>query len=159
LDRFTINISTLVYGLLVPGGGTESGRTFEQEIVFALKQRDYRVEKSKYALGQNLAGKDYKRAYIATSPSGKMILISSVYQDSTGTVQEKVPWEVLSLASVLSQTRDRFSRGYVVLGGTTGWTLKSYFTSGRLQEHLVGAENVIVVDRDTLESLASKDML
>lgn len=132
---------------------------FEREIVQALQMRGYKVDKSKYILGQNLAGKDYKRAAIATSPSGRMVLVSSVFQDSGGTVQEKVPWEVLSLAAVLRQSKGRYARGYVVLGGSAGWTLKQYFTSGRLQEQLVGTENVVVLDRDTLTGLAAKDQL
>jgi hypothetical protein len=157
--RITINISTVVHDLRVPGGSTDSGRMFEREILQTLQLRNYKIDKSKYALGQNLAGKDYKRAYVAQSPSGKLILVSSVFQDSSGTVQEKVPWEVMSLAAVIRQSKGRFARGYVVLGGSAGWTLKQYFTSGRLQEQIVGAESVIVLDRDTLASLAAKDQL
>lgn len=142
----------------VPGGSTDSGRVFEQEIVQALQLRGYKVSKPKFALGRNLAGKDYKRANIAYSPGGRLILVSTVFQESGGTVQEKVPWEVMSLAAVIRQSGSRFSRGYVVLGGA-GATLKPYFTSGKLQENLVGAESVVVVDRDTLSELASKDKL
>ena len=147
-----------MYSSLVPGGSTDSGKTFEREIVQALQLRGYKVDKPKYAIGQNLAGKDYKRAHIAASPSGRLILVSTVFQESGGTVQEKVPWEVMSLAAVIRQSKSRYSRGYVVLGGS-GANLKPYFTSGNLQENLVGAESVVVVDRDTLAQLASNDQL
>lgn len=143
----------------MPGGVTGSGDRFEEEIVALLRAHGYKVAKSRHPLGKNLAGKDYKRAHVVESPAGRLVLVSTHFQDNTGTTQEKIPWDVMSLGAVLQESRGRYASGYVVLGGKTGFTLKEYFTSGALQQHLVGCDSVIVLDQDTLRSLAAKGSL
>ena len=49
-------------------------------------------------------------------------------------------------------------RSYLVLGGD-GWTLRDYFTSGQLAEHLVHAALVRVVNLEAFIRLANSSKL
>lgn len=49
-------------------------------------------------------------------------------------------------------------RAYLVLGGD-GWTLRDYFTSGKLSEHLIHAELVQVVTLEAFIRLANYQQL
>lgn len=143
----------------MPGGATRSGAEFEEEVRTALRSGGYKVADPKASLGTNLAGNKVRSAFIAESPEGKLLLVSTYFQDGPGTTQERVPWGVLTMGELLRQNGDRFARAYFVLGGIEGFTLKKYFVSGDLQGHLTGCENVIVVDQETLRRLASKGAL
>ncbi len=50
---------------------------------------------------------------------------------------------------------NRGTRAYLVLGGD-GWTLRDYYTSGGLKEHLVYAGLVRVLTLEAFVRLASK---
>jgi PD-(D/E)XK nuclease superfamily protein len=47
------------------------------------------------------------------------------WQQSSGTAEQKVPFEIICLAETIKETPN-YKRGYVVLGGT-GWTLQEYY--------------------------------
>jgi len=57
---------------------------------------------------------------------GKAVLISTKWQNSRGSAEEKVPWEVLCLNHALRETKYRAA--FLVLGGK-GWSLRDYFTA------------------------------
>ena len=76
------------------------------------------------------------------------ILVSLKWQQTGGTAEQKVPFEVMCLADAVRA--NHADRAYLVLGGD-GWTLRDYYTSGKLDQHLVHASLVRVV---TLEAFA-----
>ena len=81
---------------------------------------------------------------------GKRYLISMKWQQTGGTAEQKVPFEVICLAeSVLT---GKFEKAYLVLGGE-GWTLRDWYTSGALKHHLAHAD---AVDVATLERFVAK---
>ncbi len=53
---------------------------------------------------------------------------------------------------------DQAKRAYLVLGGD-GWSLRDYFTSGALAEHLIHAEHVKVVTLEAFIRLANNGQL
>jgi hypothetical protein len=58
------------------------------------------------------------------------------WQQTSGTAEQKVPFEVMCLAdAVQSNLADA---AYLVLGGD-GWTLRDYYVSGALADHLIHA--------------------
>ncbi len=101
-----------------------------------------------------------------------------------GTAEQKVPFEVISLAeavlnwqqsSALGPTRcgsERCSCGssatfslgtgvlvpYLVLGGA-GWTLRDFYIGGGLQKHLTYANLVRIVDLERFIALANRGQL
>ncbi len=84
------------------------------------------------------------------------ILVSLKWQQTSGTAEQKVPFEVMCLADAVQAGHG--TKAYLVLGGD-GWTLRDYFTSGALKEHLVHAECVHVVTLERFVGSANKGQL
>jgi hypothetical protein len=77
-------------------------------------------------------------------------LLSVKWQQTGGTAEQKVPYEVMCLAAAVKT--GGYGRAYLVLGGE-GWKLRTFFTSGALAHHLADADCVEVL---TLESFIAK---
>ncbi len=72
------------------------------------------------------------------------------WQQVSGTAEQKVPFEVISLAeAVLS---GEYTTAYLVLGGE-GWKLRDFYVSRGLNKHLVYAEKVTIM---TLEHFIAR---
>ena len=84
--------------------------------------------------------------------NSESVIISLKWQQSSGTAEQKVPFEVMCLADAVRE--GLANRAYLVLGGM-GWTLRTYFTSGALKEHLVHAGLVRVVSLEEFVGLAN----
>jgi hypothetical protein len=120
----------------------------EQMILPALVRGGYQA-RSQVITGARPGGGPHKVDALAEK-SGETIIISLKWQQSSGTAEQKVPFEVMCLADAVRE--GLATRAYVVLGGT-GWTLRNYYTSGALAEHLVHAGLVRVV---TLEGFIAQ---
>lgn len=90
------------------------------------------------------------------SKDGADILVSLKWQQTSGTAEQKVPFEVMCLAGRVRAGGAH--RAYLVLGGD-GWTLRSYFTSGALSDHLSDAGLVRVVTLEAFVRLANSGAL
>ncbi len=87
---------------------------------------------------------------------GASVLVSLKWQQTSGTAEQKVPFEVMCLAdAVRTQKADR---AFLVLGGD-GWTLRDFYTSGGLAEHLIHAGFVQVVTLEAFVRLANSGKL
>ena len=84
--------------------------------------------------------------------NSEKVLVSLKWQQTGGTAEQKVPFEVMCLADAVRA--EQASRAYLVLGGD-GWTLRDYYTSGALAEHLVHASFVQVVTLEAFIRLAN----
>ena len=93
---------------------------------------------------------------LAAEKSGDEFLISMKWQQSSGTAEQKVPFEIICLAEAIRETPS-YKRGYVVLGGP-GWTLRDYYV-GKIQKHLVGTEAVRVLSLEAFVALANEGKL
>jgi hypothetical protein len=87
---------------------------------------------------------------------GDRILISLKWQQTSGTAEQKVPFEVMCLADAVRE--HLAERAYLVLGGM-GWKLRAYYTSGALTEHLVHAGLVRVLSLEEFVGLANSGKL
>ena len=100
-------------------------------------------------IGQRFGGGKHFIDVLAEK-DGHKFLISLKWQQITGTTEQKVPFEVICLAdAVISHD---FEKAYLVLGGE-GWKLRSFYTSGGLQDQIVHADKVDIL---TLESFVAK---
>jgi hypothetical protein len=88
--------------------------------------------------------------------AGASILISLKWQQTGGTAEQKVPFEVMCLADAVR--RHHAARAYLVLGGD-GWTLRDYYTSGALTDHLVHAHLVRIVTLEAFIRIANNAQL
>jgi hypothetical protein len=106
-------------------------------------------------VGQRCGGGVHKVDAVATRGS-EAVLVSLKWQQTGGTAEQKVPFEVMCLADAVRAGRG--NRAYLVLGGD-GWSLREYYTSGRLADHLVHAELVRVVTLEAFVRLANNGQL
>lgn len=133
---------------------TNTGAVLEQMVLPSLTRGGYRAQ-MQVDTGARPGGGPHKVDALAEKNDEK-IIVSLKWQQSSGTAEQKVPFEVMCLADAI---RERLAaRAYLVLGGT-GWKLRTYFTSGALQEHLVHAGLVRVVTLEEFIALANSGKL
>ena len=120
----------------------------------ALDRGGYRYE-TQVNVGVRCGGGTHKADAIARMGTDE-ILVSVKWQQTGGTAEQKVPFEVMCLADAVRA--NRATRAYLVLG-RDGWTLRDYYTSGRLSDHLVYANLVRVVSLEAFIRLANNGEL
>lgn len=129
---------------------TSTGAVLEAMILPALERGGYTISKQTQ-MGFRLGGRRQIVDAIARTPTVS-ILISLKWQQVGGTAEQKVPFEVMCLAE--SVRTGQADKAYLVLGGD-GWTLREYYTSGALAEHLIHAALVRVVTLEAFIRLAN----
>lgn len=127
---------------------TRTGAVLEAMILPALKQGDYSYT-TQQLVGNRFGGGRHIVDAIAEK-DGNKFLVSLKWQQTGGTAEQKVPFEVLSLAAVV--LGGNFAKAYLVLGGE-GWTLRDFYVSGDLKKHLSNADKVEIL---TLESFVAR---
>jgi hypothetical protein len=135
-------------------GNTTTGAVLEQMILPALRRGGYQA-RSQVITGTRPGGGPHRVDALAEK-DGDAVIISLKWQQSSGTAEQKVPFEVMCLADAVR--RRLASRAYLVLGGS-GWKLRAYFTSGALKEHLVHAGLVRVVSLEDFVAIANDGKL
>jgi hypothetical protein len=123
----------------------------------ALEQGGYSYETQVY-IGLRLGGGKHMVDVVASDSSGRMYLISLKWQQTSGTAEQKVPFEVICLAETITSTEERYAGAYVVLGGS-GWKLRDFYVSGGLNRHFAFANRVCVVTLEDFVARANKGQL
>ena len=127
---------------------TGTGGVLEQMILPALARGGY-AYKAQVKIGDRLGGGRHYVDVVAEK-DGKKILISLKWQQVSGTAEQKVPFEVMSLAAAVLS--GEYAAAYLVLGGE-GWKLRKFYIEGGLGEHLVHADKVKIM---TLENFIGR---
>ena len=135
-------------------GNTSTGAVLEAMILPALSRGGYACLKQQ-RVGTRCGGGVHKVDAIAQK-NGEPVLVSLKWQQSGGTAEQKVPFEVMCLADAVAAGHG--VRAFLVLGGD-GWKLRDYFTSGKLSEHLIHAASVRVVTLEAFVRLANNGQL
>jgi hypothetical protein len=133
---------------------TNTGAVLEAMILPALTRGRYECQKQVKA-GHRCGGGTH-RVDVLAEKDGMKVLVSLKWQQTGGTAEQKVPFEVMCMADAVRA--GHANRAYVVLGGD-GWTLRDYYTSGALSEHLVHACVVRVVTLEAFIRLANNGEL
>jgi hypothetical protein len=134
---------------------TNTGAVLEAMILPALTRGGY-VCRQQVSTGSRLGSKGRHFADAIASKDGVDILVSLKWQQTSGTAEQKVPFEVMCLAEVVRAGSAR--RAYLVLGGD-GWTLRDYYVSGALRDHLIHSSLVEVVTLEAFVRLANNGQL
>ncbi|MFQ5768236.1 MAG: PD-(D/E)XK nuclease superfamily protein [Acidobacteriota bacterium] len=127
---------------------TGTGAVLEQMILPASELGGY-AHRKQVVVGTRPGGRRHKVDAIAEK-SGQKWLVSLKWQQVSGTAEQKVPFEVISLAEVV--LAGGYTGAYLVLGGE-GWTLRDFYTKGGLLKHLVHGKKVNIV---TLEAFVAR---
>jgi hypothetical protein len=107
-------------------------------------------------LGERCGGGTHKVDVCASRGDGRWFAVSLKWQQTGGTAEQKVPFEIMCLADAVR--RDDVKAAYLVLGGD-GWSLRDYYVSGRLKDHLTHADLVTVVTLERFVRLANNGEL
>jgi hypothetical protein len=135
---------------------TTTGGVLEQLVLPALEHGGYQYHKQE-VVGTRPGGRRHKVDVLAWSPT-QAFLVSLKWQQVSGTAEQKVPFESICLAEVILKSEGRFAKAYLVLGGD-GWSLRDYFVSGDLREHLIHGDLVEIVTLEKFIGLANKGKL
>lgn len=133
---------------------TTTGAVLEAMILPALDRGGYtwRVQAE---TGTRPGGRKHQ-ADVFAMRDGRRVLVSLKWQQTSGTAEQKVPFEVMCLAdAVRSSAADA---AYLVRGGD-GWSLRDYYVSGVLAEHLIHARLVNVVTLEAFVRIANNAQL
>lgn len=87
-----------------------------------LKHGGYTFKKQQ-TIGKRFGGGAHKVDWLVER-DGKKFLVSDKWQSSSGTAEQKVPFEVLCLQEAIES--GAATKAYLVLGGD-GWTLRDFY--------------------------------
>ena len=127
---------------------TGTGGVLEAMVLPALLRGGY-THKVQQVIGSRFGGGRHFVDVIAEK-DGHQYLVSMKWQQVAGTAEQKVPFEVISLADAV--LNGSFRKAYLVLGGE-GWKLRTFYVDGGLGDHLVHADKVDIL---TLESFVAR---
>ena len=133
------------------GRDTSTGRVLEEMVLPALRRGGYSV-RAQVNIGRRLGGGRHIIDAIAQKSDGAEVLVSLKWQQVSGTAEQKVPFEVISLADAVLSGTGRFEKAYLVLGGA-GWKLRDFYIGGGLNEYLRHGDVATIV---SLESFIAK---
>jgi hypothetical protein len=131
-----------------------TGAVLEAMILPALARGGYACE-AQVKIGKRCGGGTHKVDAIARNETAT-VLVSLKWQQTGGTAEQKVPFEVMCLADAVRG--GAADRAFLVLGGD-GWSLREYYVSGALDEHLTHAPLVRVVTLEAFIRLANNRQL
>jgi hypothetical protein len=133
---------------------TRTAWVLEQMILPSLERGGYE-SKLRVKIGQR-PGCGAHFVDVTAEKSDRKYLISLIWQQVSGTAEQKIPFEVMCLAEALES--GEYERAYVVLGGE-GWKLRQFYVSGGLQKFLKRTENVSTITLEGFVALANKGRL
>jgi len=133
---------------------TSTGGVLEAMIVPALLFGGYEVAKQ-VKIGCRPGGRTHNIDAIARK-ADDAILVSLKWQQTSGTAEQKVPFEAMCLADAVRGGYG--TKAYLVLGGD-GWTLREYYTASGLKDHLIYADRIKIVTLEAFVRLANSGIL
>ena len=112
---------------------TTTGKEFEKLIKRSLEELGYQITEQVQVGTRPNGGKHF--IDLVAQRNDQSYLVSLKWQQSSGTAEQKVPYELICLSEALKQSRGIHQAAFLVLGGK-GWSLKEFYLSGGLDRHL-----------------------
>lgn len=136
---------------------TRTGGVLESSVLPALDKGKYKHDEQ-VNIGNRITGKRHIVDVVAEDAAGNHYLISLKWQQSSGTAEQKVPFEIICLIDAVKSSDGKYKKAYLVLGGT-GWTLRDFYTGDDLRKYLNYANLVSVVTFEEFIALANRGAL
>ena len=135
---------------------TSTGAVLEQMVKPALERGGYSY-KQQVDIGERPSGGRHIVDLLAKDKNTRQkFLVSLKWQQVSGTAEQKVVFDVVCLAHAVVQ--GEYNKAYVVLGGE-GWSLRDFFISGGLNQHLRYAHLVDIVSLESFVAIANQGRL
>jgi hypothetical protein len=115
-------------------GTTTTGAVMEAMVLPAIERGGYEYFRQ-VDIGERLGGGKHIVDLVAYNEEGTGYLISLKWQQTSGTAEQKVPYEAMCLIEAALCDPDRYERAYLVLGGPA-WTLRDFYTGGGLLRYM-----------------------
>jgi hypothetical protein len=123
----------------------------EAMVLPALEQGGYEYYRQ-VDIGERLGGGKHIVDLVAYNAEGRGYLVSLKWQQTSGTAEQKVPYEAMCLIQAALTDPQRYEKAYLVLGGPA-WTLRDFYTDGSLLDYLRHEELLAIV---TLEAFVAR---
>lgn len=137
---------------------TRTGGVLENTLLPSLQNNGYKTE-SQADVGQKPNGRKHKIDILVETPGHEKVLVSVKWQQSGGTAEEKIPFEVIKLLYSIEESAGKYNRAYIVLGGKQGWTLKDWYIKGGLNDYIKNAEDIKIVGLEDFITLCNNKKL
>lgn len=121
-------------------------------ILPALARKGYAYT-TQVVIGNKPNGRKHKVDAVVTAPDGRGILLSMKWQETGGTAEEKIPYELMLLHDAIHKSGGKYDKAYLVLGGDTGWTLKKFYLEGGIKPFFDYSKHVEIL---TLEGFVTR---
>ncbi|HLI95594.1 MAG TPA: PD-(D/E)XK nuclease superfamily protein [Candidatus Baltobacteraceae bacterium] len=139
-------------GMLFPGSiGTKTGSTLEVTVEAVLLNNSYAVSKQQI-VGSKPGGGRHKADLVGMRPNGSQFLVSLKWQQTTGSAEEKIPFEVIKLLHTLRENPTVYDKAYIVVGGDG-------FNAGLIDFYLSEEFRSYIRDSEKIEILTLNDIM
>jgi hypothetical protein len=137
---------------------TKQGKIFENMIYSALADNNYRFVQRQMIEPNIGGGKQFVDAVVKRK-DGSEVLVSLKYQGGSGSVDEKIPCEIIKLM-VAIEARPRVAAAYIVLCGKGFHSrLAEFYLSGGLKKYMHNVERVKIITLDDFLNLVNYERL
>ena len=136
---------------------TTTGAVMEQMVLPALERGGYEYFRQ-VSIGERLGGGKHIVDLVAYDESGHGYLVSMKWQQTSGTAEQKVPFEAMCLIQAVLRDPDRYTKAYLVLGGPS-WTLRRFFTDGGLLPYMQHEDLVSILTLEDFVARANRGLL
>ncbi len=133
---------------------TRTGGVLEAMILPSLARGGYQAQ-SQVQVGIRLGGGGRHFVDATAQKEEKKYLVSLKWQQTSGTAEQKVPFEIICLIDAVET--HGYDKAYLVLGGE-GWTLRDFYVGGGLKKYLPH-DKVEVMTLEGFVAKANKGLL
>ena len=136
---------------------TTTGAVLEAMVLPALERGGYEYFRQ-VDIGERLGGGKHIVDLVAYNAEGRGFLLSLKWQQTSGTAEQKVPYEAMCLVQAVLEEPERYAKAYLVLGGTA-WTLRDFYTDGGLKAFLRHDDLLSIVNLEAFVARANRGLL
>ena len=136
---------------------TGTGAVLEQMVLPAIERGGYEYFRQ-MDIGERLGGGRHIVDLIAYDAERQGYLISLKWQQTSGTAEQKVPFEALCLVQAVLTEPERYKRAYLVLGGPS-WRLRDFYTDGGLAPFFKHDDLVSILSLESFVARANRGNL
>lgn len=100
---------------------TTTGSDFEHDVSFELDRCGLSFQEQ-VAVGEKPGGGIHRADHVVRRPDGTELLVSCKTQNTGGTAEEKLPYELIKLANTVTDDPARWGKYAVLVISGTGWS-------------------------------------